>query len=147
MTTIAYRDGVMASDSQATAGNIRSTARKMWLLPGVILGITGDLSQGVNFYHWVIEAISEDDEPEPPEIPDVQAMMLTKKGLWLYDSNPVALPILNKFYAVGSGAELALGAMSMGADAKTAVKIAAKWDVNTGGRIVTMSIDKLDKGR
>lgn len=43
------------------------------------------------------------------------------------------------FYGEGSGGELAKGAMSMGADAETAVKVAMQHDGSTGGEIVTLS--------
>jgi ATP-dependent protease HslVU (ClpYQ) peptidase subunit len=43
-------------------------------------------------------------------------------------------------YALGSGSPFALTAMDMGADAVTAVKMAAKRDVSTGGKIRTYKV-------
>lgn len=43
-------------------------------------------------------------------------------------------------YAIGSGSPFALTAMDMGADAATAVKMAAKRDKSTGGKIRTYKV-------
>jgi ATP-dependent protease HslVU (ClpYQ) peptidase subunit len=142
MTTIAYRDGIIASDSQATQGIVKSRIRKMWKLSKGILAVAGDYNQGMSLLTWMVASLASPDgeEPGPPDLSETGAFFLTKKGLYMYDQSPMPILIEEPFYAIGSGQELALGAMTMGASAKEAVKVASKWDVNTGGRIVTMSL-------
>lgn len=43
-------------------------------------------------------------------------------------------------HAIGSGANVAIGAMLCGATSKEAVKAASKIDLNTGGRVITVRI-------
>ena len=46
--------------------------------------------------------------------------------------------------AIGSGSEYALTAIDYGADAKTAVEMAAKRDSRTGGAVRVFSLEKMD---
>ena len=48
--------------------------------------------------------------------------------------------VVADFYAIGSGNELALGAMAAGADARRAVEIAIMLDTSSGGEIHTMNV-------
>jgi hypothetical protein len=43
--------------------------------------------------------------------------------------------INGEFFAMGSGSELAYGALEMGASARKAVSIASKRDTNTGSKV------------
>lgn len=146
MTTITVRDRIMAADSQGTTGNIRSRVEKMWRIGDqAILGVAGTLADCMVFRQWAIDSLLEDCEDAPPKMDEVEAIVLTRKGVYHYSASPIPTKIGDKFYAIGSGAELALGAMQMGADARQAVRVASKWDVHTGGRISTLSLDKMVK--
>jgi ATP-dependent protease HslVU (ClpYQ) peptidase subunit len=148
VTTIAVRDGVMAADSQSTYGHIRSTIVKMWRVgDAAILGTAGDCGEGLVFKQWVMDTLIDDLGHSAPKMKSMEALIMTRRGIFHYCGSPIAIEIKDPFYAIGSGSELALGAMAMGADAKKAVQIAARWDVNTGGRISTMSLDKIVKGK
>jgi ATP-dependent protease HslVU (ClpYQ) peptidase subunit len=47
-------------------------------------------------------------------------------------------------YGIGTGSSYAVGAVAAGADIKTAMKVADKFDVNTGGRIQIVKQGVLD---
>lgn len=49
------------------------------------------------------------------------------------------------YFAIGSGASVALGAMAAGASAKDAVLAATKHDLNTGPPVKTLNIKSLQK--
>lgn len=66
---------------------------------------------------------------------DFTCLVLTPQGLFEYDVYCRAEEVLDDFYAVGSGAKVALGAMACGKSAVEAVRIAARFDPYTGGRI------------
>ena len=66
--------------------------------------------------------------------------------LWVFDLNgltefrtevpyPVKLSLPN---ALGTGCEYAIGAMAAGTSAEEAVRIAARYDTNTGGEVITL---------
>lgn len=146
MTTIAVRGGIMAADCQGTSGTIRSRVDKMFMIgDSAIIGVAGTLSECMVFYHWVTDVLLNDAEEDPPKMEEVEAVILSRKGVYHYAASVMPVRVKDQFFAIGSGAEVALGAMSMGADAKKAVQIASKWDVHTGGRIATMSLDKVAK--
>lgn len=130
MTTVAYRDGTMAADSQVT-GSHKSTCRKLHRINGMVVGFAGSLTEGQAFVNWL------GGQSSKPEFKDdeFEALVLTSKGLFYWDSFLCPVKVEDKFTAIGSGAELAMGAMEMGADAETAIKVARKRDSNTGGRV------------
>ncbi len=73
--------------------------------------------------------------------------MLTPQGLFEYDVYCRAEEVIDDFYAIGSGAKVALGAMACGKSAIEAVRIAARFDPYTGGRINSESLVKAEVSR
>lgn len=133
MTTIVYRDGVMAADTLVTdAGSVRrGTARKIFRTAnGALVGVAGASGLTSRFVQWI-----ENGEPEAalPRMPDGQQM----SALVAYSDGSVAVfnetllrqKVVAPFEAVGSGNEIALGALAMGARAEEAVLVACQFDV------------------
>lgn len=141
MTTIVYRDGVMAADSRATAcnGSI-SRMTKLFRVRGDIVGFAGEASSALVFHDWY-------KRPDRKDIPqalrdgsaDFSALVLTSKGLLEYDKWCRAMTVEDEFYAIGSGTLAALGAMHQGATARQAVAIACRIDPHSGPPVVSMS--------
>lgn len=141
MTTIAYKDGIIAYDSQITRGDtityddydkcIDSNGIKFFCS-----GAVADFQRFVDVYFGAT----------PAGAIDVAALVLDAGQLWYSaidtDSGLWKSPVLVQYpYAIGSGAELAFAAMDMGATAAEAVGIAAKRSVYTGGQIRTFVLD------
>ena len=133
MTVIAVRDGVMAVDS-LVAGNgcIYGEARKWREVPGVFGGGfiagAGDLSR-------IQEALDD-------FAANGRAALEEGALLWLRPDGSVRLMENGKwceysadFYAEGSGAEMAVGAMAAGATAEEAVRIACQYSTTCGGEV------------
>lgn len=145
MTTIVYHDGVLASDSQVTAGDARKfRCEKLYRVDvkGVeaLVGLAGGAFDGLAFLDWLVG-----DKPEPPQRlidgeADFTAVMLNRYGLFEFDKWCRPDKVLERFYAVGSGASAALGALHMGATARQAVEVACRIDPFSGGPIVEMSL-------
>ncbi len=153
MTTIATRGGVIAADSQTTVQTDEGGSRKFRcekLYPVLddkgrkvaIIGTAGESFSSLVFVDWYRAGAKADAKPS--ELIDGDAdftcVVLTRSGLYEYDKWCRGERILNRFYAVGSGAKAALGAMYMGANARQAVKIACKVDPYSAGPIVTMRL-------
>lgn len=155
MTTIAYRDGILAADScvslQTEAGGARKfRCEKLYAKlvyerenaddsKKVIIALAGESSPGLVFLDWY----GSDDEPPQRLIDgaaDFTALILTEDGLFEADAYCRPDKILEDFYAIGSGAKAAMGAMYAGASALEAVEIAAKIDPYTAGPFTTMSL-------
>lgn len=137
MTIIAYRDGVMAADSQVT-GNFTTLGIKLHRKSGKIIGFAGDLHQALVFVDWYFD--SKQRKPDIANENDWVALVASKDGLeeWNHSLRPVRVPEM--FYAIGSGAEVAMGAMEAGASAKRAAEIACKRADGCGGPVVTMRL-------
>lgn len=135
MTVIAYRNGIMAADTQMTMGPIK------WRCPSKILtkdkhliAISGrNCPSDRQLLDWF--------KPNLKKLPqlsgyDCSILVVPPRGhLQLWDENGGFEPLVTSFYSIGSGAEFAMGAMSAGASAREAVAIAIKWSPTCGGKI------------
>lgn len=155
MTTIVYRDGVMAADSRATVDTEAGGARmvmcdKLFRVGDAIIGTAGDGFASLLFVDWYRFTMLEPDKDRADELAsrllegeaDIDMLVLRKDGLFEFDKWCRAERIKMPFYAVGSGAKAALGALHMGADARQAVAVACKIDPYSAPPIVTMSLRK-----
>ena len=141
VTTIAYKNGVMATDSRAYAGENISLGEKAKITAietptgCAIIGLSTTLP-GLTERLWAWFADGEIEE-DMPELKGAQftALVVRTSGVFFYNSNPYPSgPIEAPCYAVGSGAAYALGAMHMGATAVQAIQIAKELDVWSGGK-------------
>lgn len=148
MTTIAYRDGVIAADTRGTDDGyhpgIYRTQKLFVVGDGDIIGTAGDDSTGMVFVDWY-GSKKLGRRPKPPERlvtgeADFCCLVLTREGLFWYDKWCRPNKIYDDFYAIGSGGSYAMGAMAHGASAEEAVKTAMRWDPNTGGDVVTLRL-------
>lgn len=158
MTTIAYRDGIIAADSRVTYGEDGSarvhTCKKLFrktITQGkkqfdVIIATAGEASPGLVFVDWYGSG-----KPVPDIFlhlgGDFLCLVLTPQGLFEFDVYCRGEEVSDDFYAIGSGAKAALGAMHCGKSAVEAVRIAARIDPYTGGRINSESLIPKEKKR
>lgn len=138
MTTVAANRTSMAADSQATGGDgSKMGCVKLHRVRSLIVGFCGGLADGLRF----VDALKDPDGLEYIDLDDdFAALILSSCGLWYYENSLHPIKVIDKFIAIGSGAGPAMGAMHMGADPRTAVKIAAKYDSYTGGRIRALEV-------
>lgn len=149
MTTIAYRNGVLAADSRTTLETEGGGAR-MFLCEKLfrktvpihgecIIATAGESTPGMVFVDWY-------GKGEPPVDnfiigeADFTCLVLQKDGLWEFDGWCRGIKIIDEFYAIGSGAKAALGAMHMGASSFKAVEVACKVEHYSGLPIVQMKL-------
>lgn len=155
MTCIAYRNGILAADSQSTDdNNLRLKCKKLYRIgkgknKGHIVATAGADFPGEVFVRWYEQGgdhlmptadrdlISEDDL--------FLCLVLTPEGLFVVDKSCLLVPIIIPFYAIGCGGAVAMGAMEKGAGAREAVAIACKWDSNCELPVVSMRLEKTIK--
>lgn len=143
MTTIAYRDGVLASDTLGTANNVRECEfRKIAKVNGWLVGIAGTLHVANSIMRWLKTNGGKLERPPESVVGEgdrgnVNAIFVNQKSgaVYLMDSCGEPYKVKVRFYALGSGAYHAVGAMEMGASATQAVRVASKWDMATGPKI------------
>lgn len=141
MTTIAYKDGVIAYDSRQTrSGSIVSDdVSKCQVVDGVSFFLAGAVCDE----SALIAAYFGTPSPVPVEcsgyVVDGGKLMMVgcddKTGVWKQELDP------SNPDAIGSGAPYALAAMDMGASAVEAVHAAMKRDIYTGGKVRTLTIN------
>lgn len=140
MTTVAYRNGVMAADSSCHAdGTSTYGVRKLFRLnDGSIIGFAGSLTGWLKFLDWLDNDGADEDRPSGQ---DVSAIRVSPKGrVTLYESGVAIRPRAGKYFAIGSGLDVALGAMCVGASATAAVRAAVKHDLGTIAPVISMSL-------
>lgn len=133
MTTIAWRDGVLAADSQTTTDTLKGNWPKLFSLKdGGAVAFCGDYGAGLRF----VRAMQKANDYVHRQGEDFTAIVMRPNGsAQLYENGLLQGFITDRFYAVGSGAMAALGAMCAGATARGAVQAAAQYDCHTGGRV------------
>lgn len=139
MTTIAYKDGIIAYDSRSLCGGtiVDDDFEKSREVDGVRYFFCGTVS---DIDDLVAACKAKDKEAHG----DCSALVVENGELYycgMNDKESWKLKI--KFdvpRAIGSGEDHALTAMDMGATAKEAVKWAMKRDTGTGGRVRTYKV-------
>lgn len=139
MTTVAYRDGVLAADRRVTGGpSIYYDICKLRRGPcGTLYAMAGATSYALALLDWLMAGQQGPAPTNPPETP-IEVITISPAGEINEWYNGLRIgPILcgpGDFLAWGSGRGGALGAMAMGASARQAVEIAARFDCATGGK-------------
>lgn len=144
---------MIAADSQSTmsssgGGDRKFICEKLYRkkvkrgrkIEEVIVATAGETSPGLVFLDWYGSG------KEPPTSlvvggADFTCLVLTSMGLYEFDAYCRGELIIEpNFYAIGSGAKAALGALHAGASARRAVEIACQIDPSTGPPVVTMRL-------
>lgn len=139
MTTIAYKDGIIAYDGRVTAGRtiVYDDFDKLREREGVFFlgtGATSEINELIGLFFGE-EILGECGA----EAIAVQDGALTLIGY--YDGKLAKTPMLmDRPYAIGSGMDHALTAFDMGASAYQAIEMAMKRDCGTGGKIRTLTV-------
>lgn len=125
MTTLAYRDGVMAADSSCWDGGVNvHRLRKVYRVKGLLVGYTGDVGAFGRFLDWLKDGGYPD---EYPKVKSLTVLAVSKDGaVKSFDESGPHVGHAAPYYAIGAGSAVALGAMFAGADAKTAVRAAVR---------------------
>lgn len=142
MTTIAYKDGVIAYDGRVRSCDtvVDDSFDKHLEKDGVhffISGVNSDFDKFIKMY--LSGELKSDHHME------IHAVILDKGRLYTaaYDDGTtlwVCPERAGNHFSVGSGSHHAITAMDCGLSAKEAVKMAAKRDSATGGKIRTFKV-------
>ena len=141
MTTIAYRDGLMACDSQVTTGETKyAKAKKIRkLADGSLIGVSGNWAAA----YRLMMGVRDDGTVTPSLLASCKGadglLIRPDNSMWMIECGARGglVPITGPFRADGSGFAVALAAMMGGATADRAVAIACELDVNSSLPIYT----------
>lgn len=137
MTTIAFKNGVLAADTRCTIDDVidPSEHKKVFRFKnGALIGLAGDTG--------VIMAAIKKLRRDPDDFESIKADKRELNAIYVRADGKVFekdssgwTPITAKYAATGSGYLAALVAMRCGKSAVQAVKIAMEFDKNTGGKV------------
>lgn len=154
------KDGrtIWAWDSQVTSGHSYSHLDfdKVWTNGAYVVGLTGAAgdSQRLRYIDlpeldtWDIDRfMTEKVVKKFDKKMKYYGMTIVELGGRLYEVHPDCW-IRNQsgVYAIGSGAEYAMGALRAGASPAEAVMVAAEFDIGTGGTIIQATGDEIRSG-
>jgi ATP-dependent protease HslVU (ClpYQ) peptidase subunit len=138
VTTIATDGRSMAADGQSSLDGgqiICTTKKKIYRLSdGSLLGGAGTTWELDKAVEW----LNGDQQAPAPKLKDFAGLKLTPDGRAFYCTEPLQFSQIDVPAAVGSGQELAVGAMLAGASPKQAIEVAIKRDPHSGGRILVV---------
>lgn len=140
MTTICYKDGILAADTAvSTNEHIVGTTSKIFRIEADIFGVSGSLADITKLKKW--EGI---DSLEKMGLSDQSCIYwIDEFGILREIEGDTVLPEIEApFYACGTGGNFALGAMAHGASAAQAVKIAATHDLATNDDVQALNCGK-----
>lgn len=145
MTTIAYRDGVLAADTLVTCNGTRTSfINKMFRVKGWMIAGSGSLGTCFPVARWIEEHDGNVCFPiDWGKTDDSGALLVSPAGLVFTadtGSNAV-MRVDGPYQARGTGMDFALAAMALGSDARLAVEISLKHDVYSGGCINWMRLN------
>lgn len=130
MTTIAVKGDVMACDSRLVVSDrFYVCDDKVIRVGDYLVGAAGDSGEIAQFVAWLR------DKGEMPKFEDLDALVLSRAGLWHYANDCYGTRVVGGCWASGSGGQAAHAAMLCGKTPEEAIRIAMKCDINTGGPV------------
>jgi len=143
MTVIAWDGKTLAADKQRSfSGTTGRTTKLFRIASGEVLAIAGNEAMGRLLVDWYVNGANPTEWPEAQKTEDwARLVVASKSGLKYFEKFPVAIELQEPFYAFGSGMDVALGALAMGATAERAVEVASQFIDSCGGGIDAMGLD------
>ena len=138
MTTIAWDGKTLAADTLITENGKRvGRCEKIGNVGGVLFGVSGGVEWLAAFRGWFLGGMSG-DRPAMKSGDNIAQAIVIHDGRVL-SLVPDGWDVMKApYYAVGSGCDLALGAMALGHTAEEAVRAACMIDVYSGGEITVL---------
>ena len=155
MTTIAIKGRILAADTQLTDDNCKLLTNKIYHLPhNEVVAIAGN----VDAEFWVLRWFEQGADPlkwkdkvasEIKKISFAAIFIDRLNRRWIFDDGPDKQPLDHPFYAIGTGAKIALAGMHMGLSAVESIQLASEIDVYTNNIIdrYDISTGTLTKGK
>jgi ATP-dependent protease HslVU (ClpYQ) peptidase subunit len=142
MTTIVYKDGILASDSQVTTGTffVHTAAKIIKTNRGELAASAGRMIDHPPFIEWLNRENRK--FKNFPKLSDSFEGILINQDREIYSISNTGIfaPVLDDYITAGSGSQIAVGALLAGVDAITAVKIAIEKDIYSGGEVQCLKL-------
>ena len=154
MTVIVWDGKALAADRQATENGVLHTMTKIKKITkgkkkGWLIGNAGVAASGALLMAWFESGAEPSQFPyEYQKTEGLHAALLaiSPEGvIHKFEHLPIPIVFEDDFYAMGSGKDMAMGALAMGADAAQAVEIVCTLETECGVGIDVVYLK--DKGK
>jgi hypothetical protein len=136
MTTIAYKDGILAADTCRVIRGVATRCSKLHRLDdGTVFAGSGNSTDIAKCLRW----LNSGDRP-PVKLESLNALHLTRSGLYFIDEELEPLFLGMGPFATGSGGDFAYAGMHMGLGAEAAAAMATELDHNSRLPVETMTL-------
>lgn len=157
MTTIVFANNELSGDGRCTIGDtiLSDDVVKVYNINNRLIGFAGRYASGLKFLEW-FEGFDNANEvqqqvpfvsvniPELMEDEDFTGIVAYPEGYVMLFEGGKAFYEVKAPYAIGSGSDIALGALDQGATAEEAVRVACKRNVLSGGLVTTVAFDEVE---
>ena len=128
MSVVAWDGKTLAADKLGLYGCVTSATTKLFYSNnGGAVAFVGTLENGLALVDWYMRGSNKDEWPDSQKDDNNWSVLIVAEpgvAVHFYERLPFPQKVEDRFCAWGSGKEFAIGAMAMGADAKTAVEVA-----------------------
>lgn len=148
MTVIAWDGRSIAADKMMCVGDtpMATTKLRKVVFEGYeyVVGVTGGLDYGLALIDWWVKGADQEKWPAFQATDNWTRLIVVPPGSkpYWFERMPYPIECNDEFAAWGSGRELALGALAMGASAKEAVEVANRLGLYSG-----LGVDVFEVGR
>ncbi|MGH6820872.1 MAG: hypothetical protein ACREDU_08445 [Methylocella sp.] len=136
MTTICWDGKTLAADTFAHGSVIVKVHKLYRLSDGAMFGAAGSCQEAMAVLAWL------NGGEKPADLENFVGLIITRAGAQFLGERLMREPVLEPFYAIGSGAHFAIAAMACGKTAIEAVRLAERFDPYTGGPVEFMRLGK-----
>jgi hypothetical protein len=139
MTTIVYRAPFLVGDRCCSHNGSRHYDQQKIFRrhDGALIGIAGNGNLAARWRNWWMDGEPEGKEPARAfgdgDDYSIGGFIIRRDGAVIQFDRFGEDEVTGPYFAIGSGSEVALGALAMGATAKQAVEICVRYDVFSGG--------------
>lgn len=140
MTTLAYRDGILAADTVLMPSGW--SVQKVYRLPdGGVVGGCGLWRAVYAGIQWLVSG----EQGDPPDMEDASLLIVRPDGVvWAVQNAFPAFPLMDTMVTMGCGGDAALAAMKMGKTAPEAVALATAVDTQTRAPVQSIMVQQVD---
>lgn len=142
MTTVCFRGNIMACDTMVSWGTIKvGVQTKIFRVPGGLVGFAGEMCDFDKMLEWLAGGRESKFPFHGKGGPD--CIFAHSDGtLATIEGAGQLVPVKEGFVAIGTGKPIAYGAFHMGATASKAIEAAIRFDLRTGGKVMTLKLPK-----
>lgn len=141
MTTVAWDGKRLACDRLGLSNGVRRNVTKIRVCGMYVYAGCGNLDEVMRIGRWLENGASPDTAPTLEEGGSNGLAVWAGNAFVVEGKVPALTPILEKFYATGSGRDFALSAMAFGKNAVDAVTFASEWDAYSGNGVDVYDVE------